>query len=40
MHLVVKLTDGFLFKYFPLGNALCSYFTVIPEIPPNSVFAV
>ena len=33
MHLVVKLRFGFLFKYFPQGNALCSYFAVIPEFP-------
>ena len=40
MHLVVKLRYGFLFKYFPQDNALCSYFEVIPEIPPNSAFAI
>ena len=29
MHLVVKLRFGFLSKYFPQANDLCSYFAVI-----------
>ena len=33
MHLVVNLRFGFLFKYFPQDDALCSYFAVVPEIP-------
>ena len=33
MYLIVKIRSGFLFSYFPQDKALCSYFSVIPEIP-------
>ena len=36
MYLVVKLRFGLRFKYFPQHMALCSYFTVIPEIPQTA----
>ena len=32
INLVVKITFGFLFQYFPQDNAICLYFAVIPEI--------
>ena len=40
MGLVVKLSFGFLFKYFPQHKALCSYFAVNSGDFPNSAFAV
>ena len=33
MYLIVKIRSGFPFCYFPQHKALCSYFSVIPEIP-------